>query len=350
MSLFITLFIIIALLAVMDYYSHHNIGLFIAAVILAVTAGIRYNVGYDYESYYWYYVAKQGSFEVGYEFLNKLGHFFHLGVFQFQLFYSFLTIGLLVYFIYKNVKPGIGGLGMLYYFSRFYWVRDLGQIRSALASVICLYSIKYIREERPIPFLIVICIAGSIHRGAFIFIAAYFIANIFNKKIKLNKAIFYIGTAFIVGIILKHFPALVQKMTNSSAYSTASQYTANSSGSFLTVVMQIVVVILYIIVRKRYANVAENKFMDTIMNVYFTGLLVALACIGYRTLGYRLDTILNTSEMILVPYIIDKFCDNKTVSTIVNIIACAVVLYMIMFIDGSYLNFVPFNTIFSSIK
>lgn len=349
MSLFITLFILIALLAVMDYYSQHNIGLFISTIILAVTAGIRYNVGYDYGSYYWYYLTGQGGFEKGFNLLNSFGHLLHLNVFQFQIFYSFLTIGLLAYFIYKNIEPGLGGFGLLYYFSRFYWVRDLGQIRSALASVICLYSIKYIKEERPVPFLIVVCIAGSIHRGAFVFIAAYFIANIFNKKIKLNKAIFYIGASFIVGIILKHFPALVQKLTNNSAYATSSQYTTNSSGSSLTLVMQIMVVIIYIIMRNRYA-VNKDKFMDTIMNVYFTGLLVALAFVGYRTLGYRLDTILNTSELILVPYIINKSCKNKTISAILNISVCVAVLYMIMFIDNSYLHFVPFNTMFSPIK
>ena len=51
MSLFIILFILIALFAVMDYYSQHNIGLFFSAIVLAVVAGIRYNVGYDYQSY-----------------------------------------------------------------------------------------------------------------------------------------------------------------------------------------------------------------------------------------------------------------------------------------------------------
>lgn len=349
MSLFIILFIVITLLAIMDYYSQHNIGLFISAIILVIVAGIRYNVGYDYHSYYWYYITGEGRFEKGFNFLNSVGHSLHLDVFQFQIFYSFLTIGLLAYFLYKNVEPGIGGFAILYYFSRFYWVRDLGQIRSSLASIICLYSIKYIREKRIIPFLFVILIAGSIHRGAFIFVAAYFIANVFNKDIKLNKTLVLLGLAYIVGIILQHYPIIIQKLTNESAYSVSSQYTTNSAGSAVTLFMQMGIILIYAILKK-YSSNYENKFMDTIANVYFTGTLVAISLLGYRTLGYRLDTILNTVEIIMVPFLIKKAITNKALIVTLNIVACALVFYMIMFSDGSYMNFMPFNTMFSPIK
>ena len=348
MKLFIILFIVIALLAIMDYYSQHHLGLWIAAIIMAVVAGIRYNTGYDYGSYYWYYVAKQGSFEKGFEWLNSFGHLLHLNVFEFQIFYAFLTLGLLSYFLYSNVSPGIGGFGLLYYFSRFYWVRDLGQIRSSLASVICLYSIKYIKEKRPIPFLIIILIAQLVHRGAIVFIFAYLIANYFNKNVDFAKTIFYLIGAYIVGIILKHYPAIVQKLTHSSAYVTQSAYVNNSSGSIVTLLVQFAIIMFYIYT-KHYEN-RSDLFMNVTANVYLTGILVALALIGYRTLGYRLDTILNTTEIIMVPYLINKTFNNKALVVVINVIVSALMLYMIMFYDHSYLNFVPFNTMFIPIK
>ena len=214
MSLFIILFILIALFAVMDYYSQHNIGLFLSAIVLAVVAGIRYNVGYDYQSYYVYYQSGQNigdgdRFQWGFILLNKIAHFFHFSFFDFQFLFAFLTIGLLAVFLYKNIPAGISGLGMLYYFSRFFWTRDLGQIRSSLASVICLYSLKYIKERKPIPFLIVILLAGSIHKGAYIFIFAYIFANYIDHSVSMIELSVILGVSFMIGTVLQNMPSLV---------------------------------------------------------------------------------------------------------------------------------------------
>lgn len=333
-----------------DFLSKHNYGLFISAAILAVVAGIRYNVGYDYGTYYQYYLTGNHDFEKGYVLLNNIAHFCHLDFFAFEFCFAVLTLGLLFIFLYKNVQPGLGGLCLLYYYARFYWVRDLGQIRSSLSAIICLYAIKYIREKRPIPFLIITLIAESIHKGAFIIIFAYLLANYFNKNITYFKTILYLIIAYGIGIFLKLNPALVSKLTNGSSYVTSTAYTTNSSASVITLIIQIIVILLYVMVHDRYATEKDNKFMDTIANVYLSGTLVALIFIGYGTLGYRLDTLLNTTEILMVPYIISKFLDNKIIVILVNIMASALVLYMIMFSGNSYLNFVPFTTIFTPIK
>ncbi|MBU3852008.1 MAG: EpsG family protein [Candidatus Paralactobacillus gallistercoris] len=349
MSLFITLFIILACLSLIDFLSEHNYGLFISTVILAVIAGVRYNVGYDYGTYYQFYLTGNHSFEKGYVLLNNLAHYFHLSFFTFELLFSLLTMGLLFIFLRKYVRPGLGNLCLLYYFARFYWVRDLGQIRSSLAAVICLFAIKYISEKRLLPFLIITCIAESIHKGSFIIIAAYLMANYFNKHINYFKTITYLLLAYMVGLFLKASPALVSKLTNGSAYVTASVYTENSSASIITLIIQIIVILLYVWIRMRQGK-QHSKFMDAVANVYLTGTLIALTLIGYKTLGYRLDTLLNTTEILMVPYIIDKFFSNKIIVVLINIAASAIVLYMIMFSDNSYLNFIPFTTVFTPIK
>ena len=153
----------------------------------------------------------------------------------------------------------------------FLLVRDLGQIRSSLSAIICLYAIKYIREKRPIPFLIITLIAESIHKGAFIIIFAYLLANYFNKNITYFKTILYLIIAYGIGIFLKLNPALVSKLTNGSSYVTSTAYTTNSSASVITLIIQIIVILLYVMVHDRYATEKDNKFMDTIANVYLSG-------------------------------------------------------------------------------
>ena len=353
MSLFIILFILIALFAVMDYYSQHNIGLFLSAIVLAVVAGIRYNVGYDYQSYYWYYQSGQNigngeRFQWGFILLNKIAHFLHFSFFDFQFLFACLTIGLLAVFLYKNIPAGISGLGMLYYFSRFFWTRDLGQIRSSLASVICLYSLKYIKERKPIPFLIVILLAGSIHKGAYIFIFAYIFANYINRSLSMMWVSSLLVISLIIGTFLQHAPGLVEKITGGGVYITSDFYTQNSTASVSTLVMQVLVIFAFMLMRKWQGQ--TDPFMDTLMNVYITGTIVAFVFIGYKTFGYRLDTILNTTEIMLVPYIIQKVSKNKIMTLVLTILVSAIVLYLIMFMSKAYLNFIPFRTVFSPIK
>lgn len=349
MSLFITLFIILACLSVIDFLSEHNYGLFISTVILAVVAGIRYNVGYDYDTYYQFYLTGNYSFEKGYALLNNLAHYFHFSFFTFELLFSLLTMGLLFIFLKKYVRPGLGNLCLLYYFARFYWVRDLGQIRSSLAAVICLFAIKYISERRFLPFLIITFIAESIHKGSFIIIAAYLMANYFNKHINYFKTITYLLLAYMVGLILKASPALVSKFTHGSVYVTSSFYTENSSASIITLIIQIIVILTYVWIIM-CQNRQHSKFMDAVANVYLTGTLIALTLIGYKVLGYRLDTLLNTTEILMVTYIIDKFFSNKIIVVLINIAVSAIVLYMIIFFNDSYLHFIPFTTVFTPIK
>ena len=353
MSLFIILFILIALFAVMDYYSQHNIGLFLSAIILAVIAGIRYSVGYDYQSYYWYYQSGQsivGSerFQWGFISLNKIAHFLNFSFFDFQFLFACLTIGLLSYFLYKNIPAGINSLGMLYYFSRFFWTRDLGQIRSSLASVICLYSLKYIKEKRPIPFLVVILLAGSIHKGAYIFVFAYIFSNYIDRSLSSIWVSLALGASLLIGIDLQRFPELVAKFTGGGVYITSNFYTQNSTASISTLVMQVLVIFVFMIMRKYKGQ--TNSFMNTSINVYIMGTIIALVFIGYKTFGYRLDTILNTTEIMIIPYIIQKVSKEKTVALILTILVSAIVLYLIMFMSKAYLSFIPFKTIFSPIK
>lgn len=353
MSLFIILFVLIAMLAIMDYYSKHNVGLFISAIILAVVAGIRYNVGYDYQAYYLYYQSGQNNgdgerFQWGFILLNKIAHFLHFNFFGFQLFFAFLTIGLLAYFLYKNIPAGFSGFGMLYYYSRFFWTRDLGQIRSSLASVICLYSLKYIKEKRPVPFLITILLAGSIHRGAYIFVFAYIFANYIDKSMSLLKTSSFLIASLVIGTVLQHVPSLVAKFTGGGVYITSDFYTQNSTASVSTLIMQVLIILVFMIMRRNQKQ--PIPFMDTAINVYIMGTLIAFMFIGYKTFGYRLDTILNTTEIVIVPYIVRKVSKNRIMTLILTTAVSGIVFYLIMFMSNAYLSFIPFSTIFSPIK
>lgn len=350
MSLFIILFIVLSCLALIDFLSNHNYGLFISATILAIVAGIRYNVGYDYDTYYQYYLTGNHSFEKGYVLLNNIAHLCHLNFFAFEFCFAVLSLGLLFIFLYKNMRPGMGGLCLLYYYARFYWVRDLGQIRSSLASIILLYSIKYIREKRPIPFLIVVLLASSIHKGSFIFVIAYIFANYFDKRILYSKTLIFFLIALGIEKFFKINSGLVNNITHGGVYITSDVYTQHSSSNIWVMILEWIVIIFYIWIREWQMSNKEQKFMDSIFNVYLVGALIALVFYAYPTFGFRLATLLDTTEIIMIPYIIQKVITNKVLAVLGCVAVSGIIFYLIIFINHGYTMFVPFQTIFSPIK
>lgn len=169
-------------------------------IVLCVFYGIRYDFGNDYWSYYNLFLASSYGIDVeviepGWGFINYLcqpigffGMIFLLTVFEY-------------YSVFKHIK--------LYVDREYWWLAvfifcftfnflllGCSMMRQFLAMVILLYTIKYISQRKLIPFLIIICIAISIHKTAIIFIPMYmfslWLPNI-NRK--------YWILSFVVGFI-----------------------------------------------------------------------------------------------------------------------------------------------------
>jgi hypothetical protein len=71
----------------------------------------------------------------------------------------------------------------------------MGSNRQLIATAICIYSLRYIIEKKPIKFFLLIFIAINFHATAFLFIVYYFI----NRDIKPYILILILASSFIIG-------------------------------------------------------------------------------------------------------------------------------------------------------
>ena len=194
MSIYVFLFVILLVLSSIEVLYQNKKMVIVGGILLAVFAGFRYYTGYDFASYKTFFDQMTGIQDVfngsldaesGYLFLNYIFLKMGLNYFAFVLFFAFVSIGLLVNFLYRNVPYPT--LILLYYFARFFMARDMGQIRGSLASIILLYSIKYMKERQLFKFLAIVLLASFFHLTALIFILGYvyevYFSDISNKKI-----------------------------------------------------------------------------------------------------------------------------------------------------------------------
>lgn len=153
----------------------------LAFVPMLVVSGFRYMIGVDYNSYAWIFQAITQSFEkthveVGYELLNKAWGFFStdfVGVFVIS------SLIILAFFASSIYKESCNRLLSIYLFITLgYFFYSMNSIRHFMALAIFFFASRYMKTvsmSNFIKYAVLILIAASFHKIAFICIPLYFI-------------------------------------------------------------------------------------------------------------------------------------------------------------------------------
>lgn len=218
-------------------------------IILCIFYGIRYDFGNDYWNYYDLYFESLYGIDIelvepGWGLINFLcqpigffGMIFILTVFEY-------------YSVFKHIK--------LYVDREYWWLAvfifcftfnflllGCSMMRQFLAMVILLYSIKYISQRRLIPFLIIVCIAMSIHKTAIIFILVYMFSlwapNINRKRWILSSTIGFICLMVLSKTYLEFFQ-VAAILFNDEKF---SRYLLGDEGSYsFTIIFDVLLLVL----------------------------------------------------------------------------------------------------------
>ena len=144
--------------------------------------------------------------EIGYLTLNSIVQSLSLD-FQVVIFImAILSLGFLFLSFKTYTKFYI--IAFLIYFVRYLLLRDMGQIRQALASSLILFSFKYVVDRKPISFLVIVLIASSFHTIALIAIPFYIIYHMnFSERFMLTVLIlsFVIGYFEMTSFLINNF-------------------------------------------------------------------------------------------------------------------------------------------------
>jgi hypothetical protein len=168
--------------------------------LFAIIAGVRYNVGVDYLTYLNYYnnalggltFIRERGIEEGYIFVTSL--FAYLGLHP-VFYFGFLAVLQLIFILWafrleREIVPFLLVLIMLggYFFT---WMNGIRQMIAACSFV---WSIKFIKDKKPIKYTLCVIFAYLWHHSALFLIPFYLFAydKLIWKRSYINLFVFFL--------------------------------------------------------------------------------------------------------------------------------------------------------------
>ena len=317
--------------------------MFVATFPLVYIASIRYNVGMDYDVYRKSFdLIKRGvqinDFEILFHKLNEIVA--HLG----GDFRWFFAINAVIFMILIGLRifedSPMPTISMFLLVATTYFFSFLNGMRQMIASVILLYSLKYVREKKFLIFFSFVAVASGFHTTSWLFIIVYFIYNIESNWKRV----------FIYTIIIAIFASYIGKcLNNLIEFTKYSKYLtsvyADREQGYISLLIGVLVLV--------FASVYYDKNDKTYQLYYklqIIGVWISLL-IPYVPLINRVRWMFGLPIIILIPKTISKITDQEIRVLITYLIVILYAIYcgynLIVYNTNQVL---PYQTIFSIIN
>lgn len=258
-----------------------KVGVFL---LLTLQMGLRWETGTDWNSYLNHF-GEINTFDTTSPLYNGFEFGYNIIVWFIKLFsnsYSCFLIlhALLFYFLlFKSFKHLSFNfyLSLMIFYSLFIGLE--GSNRQLLALVVCIFSLRYLFEEKNKLFFFFVGIATLIHTSSILFLIYYF----FKRKIQLHYLLIILISAFIVGnlgfsnSIFQFFGNLLginSSLKVSTYLEFANSTIENEKLSLLGIFKRVCLLVLFYFVREKVG--AKNDKYHLMFNGYFAGLIFYL--------------------------------------------------------------------------
>lgn len=308
-------------------------------IIIFVFSAFRYNVGWDYEQYYWTIVYNLDTNIVSRGELLTIGLVElsrNLGIANIYFFLnSFLTIFLVALVIDNYSKDKWMSILVFIAFPLFF-LNSLSVIRFFSALAIVFFSIKYIKEKNFFKYIIAINIAALFHSSALLALILYFFVK---QKIGKVKILIFTLMAFFSSNILNILVSMYFPQ-----YSVYTEKTSVKEGTLAIYFFVIILVVALPIINK----INENYYSRIYFNAFFFGFLIYIAFFGQGSMSHRLSLFGTLFCVLLIPQIIEFYFKDLRIRLIILYIVY--VLFSVIFIYSVGIGaetYIPYKTIFS---
>lgn len=307
---------------------------FLSFIFITIITIIRFDIGYDYKSY-WLMVSDLNISQEDFYYLEPFTRvvigFSRLFDYPplFFIIYGVLTVSMVYYCIWNYSKLPL--VGVLIYCA-FFYLMTLGFIRQGLALSIVLLSYPHIINGKIFKFLVMIILAGIVHYPALIALIIYPLYNYCSVK-KLGFLLLLGFVGFQGGIILlqRIYPQFVYLHYLDSLQSLTGGNLVRQIFLILTLVM------LFLSIKKHLAT--ETK----LILISFIGVFFYFALGGH--IGGRIGWYFLIFLCISVPNIISYY--PKVVRQVLNTSLCFIFISTIYVstLSKDKEQFTPYRTI-----
>lgn len=305
---------------------------FFIFIIISCIASIRFDVGWDYRSYYQLLENRDPHIDS----MEPLSSLFFKISFWFPPYFIFIIYAVPTYFIiyltFKRFSYSLG-LSTIIYLSLIY-LNSLCIIRQGLAMSICLFGYSYIKERKVYKYILCIIIGCLFHYSA---IVCLFIYPIYHYG-SLKRAFIFC----IILIISK--PLTIYLVLNYTTYGRYFEIIDEQTGGKLVQFFYFLLFIsIFIIIKHSNFKDEEQKMMKIILFAFPFPFIFGAA------LGGRLSSYLNIYYCLFIPLLLQNKYNYKRLIyiTIFSIYFLLTVFYSSN-IDNQRPAYTPYRTIFSS--
>lgn len=301
--------------------------LFFSLFLFAV---LRYGFGNDFFSYLeWFeYIKSTGETPYGtqilFTFLNKICPNFTLLLAITSGFYLYGVC----YLIKNNVNAKYSGLSFLIFLINPYlFLMNLSAIRQSIAIAIFVFAIRFAKERKIVPYILLIVVACLFHKSAIILMPVYFFANE-NKVKRYHSIAIFVGTIVILcsSQLINNIITFFLDYFKDKNYDL---YFTDSVGNSLRATLLSGVYLLYVIIN---LNRLDGKAL-LYSKLYLISMI--LAVLSYRfSMLTRVQMYFDIFSIVSIPKIIEWNINNnwKNVSRFINVYVFPVLIILIYFL------------------
>ena len=309
MTIYIILYILLLTSAIADFSKkiQRNTVLLIWSIVFVLFIGFRGTTGTDtgtYISFFNYYtntISEWGTIdkqyaEYGFYFLSVLLKSIIENTDFYFLSISILTFSFLIPSLLKMSIYPI--MGLIVYFSRFMLIRDMNQIRQALAIVIIIFALKYLGDNRKKVFIWLLLLATCFHYSSIIILPFIFLYKV---NLTTKKAVWLFILSCVASVIFGKAIKLALTATDNGMLLTYVN-TDNLGFTNPVIIFQTGLFFLFSYYGKLLNNI--QPYYATVRNAYFYSLILLLLTSGLGEIGGRLSTIFATCEIFIIPALV----------------------------------------------
>jgi hypothetical protein len=248
--------------------------------LLVFQIGFRWETGTDWSAYLFHF-QETTSFE---SVLDNSLQGFELGygtfVYIFRMFtedYSVLLVthAVIFYFLFFKANKFLSPypfLSLLVFYAATMGI--LGSNRQLIALVICFYSLKYIIDEKPIKFLLLIILASFFHKTALMFLVYYFFNRDFDKRLIVIVLILSIlfGKSSLPSSLFVQFSGYFGDAVADKAEMYSTKALASTANSVIGLLRRLVFFAVFLFY---YDNIVKKfPLYKLLFNGFFLGLVL----------------------------------------------------------------------------
>lgn len=302
----IIFFLLCILALVSNYFSKKTKNFFVGIIFIVLfSVAIFREIGFDQDSLMYYYMFRNDEIktEISFQLITKvIKNILHGDFFYILVFYAFIAMFIKFYFINKTTDFII--FSTLLYFSYFFLLQEMTQIRAGVASAFLMLVVKNIIDKKINYAIFFFLLAILFHTSSIAFFPIFFLATkSLNKKMYI---VLIIGSYLIYPYINNFTEILSIYINNDRIIAKANSYGLDN-GKRLNIfnawqIIRIVFSLLFVFFSKKLQ--LKNEYSILLIKLYLISTCVFVLLSDNPVFAGRISDLYAATDIVLIPFLL----------------------------------------------